>query len=121
MNVSRPGMHLEHGASAAYLGVDRFPRLLHAPLYRHRDWCVNIERAGTGGKIGLKSGVARQPPMHVAGACPNLPKAVLRPFGGDVSPAGPAAKCAIKATGRDVSRSGMQVNVAGASLLQLDV
>src|SRR6202049_549210 len=103
MNISRPGMHLEHGASAAYLAVDRFPGLLYAPLYRHRDRCVNIERAGTGGKIGLKSGVAGQLHVHVAGACPNLPRAGLRPLGSDVSTAGLAAKCAIQATSRDVS------------------
>ena len=59
--------------------------------------------------------------MHVAGACPNLPRAGLRTFGSDVSTAGLAAKCAIQATGREVSGSGMQVNIAGASLLQLDV
>src|SRR6266851_10366805 len=103
MNISRPGVHLEHGASAAYLAVDRFPRLLHAPVYRHRDGRVNIERAGTGGKIGLESGVAGQPHTHVAGACPNLPRAGLRTFGSDVPTAGLAAKCAIQATGRDVS------------------
>src|ERR1700733_3085 len=121
MYIARSRPQSKQRSASAHFADDLLVRLLHPSLHSHRDRCIDVQRARTGGKIGVESGIRWQAHAYIARSGANLPPAHLRALGRNVAAARFTAKCALNAPNAYSSGPGVQINVARSSFFQLKV
>ncbi len=121
MNIARSGTQCEQWTPAPNFALDRFPGILHPALHGHGDRSIDTQASRTGGNIGIKGGVRRQPHAHIARPGADSPRASLRSFRRNIAAAGVSVKCSLYAARRNISRTGVQIDISSCRFLQFDV
>src|SRR5438045_6527664 len=121
MNTARSGVHPQCWSAAVHFAVNGFVRVSDSPLHCHFDRLAYIHRARTGGDIGVKGGILRQPNVHISRSGAHIPGAGLGALSSNVSAAGFAMEAALDAACAEIARPGMQVDISRSGLFNLHI